>query len=73
MKWSTEAVQLLNSLERYTVLKAIEEGKKLVARVMEEAQKRSDGKDVEKIHMQDAINKVVEELELLKVQRSATS
>ena len=27
MKWSTEAVQLLNSLERYTVLKAIEEGK----------------------------------------------
>jgi polyhydroxyalkanoate synthesis regulator phasin len=73
MKWSTEAVQLLNSLERYTVLKAVEEGKRLVTQVMERAQKNSHGFDVEKIHMQDAIKAVIEDLELAKLAKTGNS
>jgi hypothetical protein len=67
MKWSTEAVELLNSLERYAILKAIEEGKQLVAKVMVEL--KSKNKDIEKVDMQAAIQKVLEEIDNNKVNR----
>lgn len=73
MKWNTEAVELLSSLERYTVLKAIEEGKQIAQRVKAEAMKLAKDGEVSKTHMQTAINSVIEELELSKLQgRSKT-
>lgn len=61
MKWSTEAVELLNSLEKYAVLKAIEEGKQLVTKVISEL--KNNNKDVEKNDVNNAIQKVLEEME----------
>lgn len=70
MKLSKEAVELLNSLERYTVLKALEEGKQLVTRVLQVAGEKSNDGDVDKAKMQDAIRTVVEELEQLKQKKT---
>lgn len=69
MKWSTDAVELLNTLERYTILKAIEEGKLLVAKVLNELKARN--KDVEKTDMQSAIQKVLEAIEQEKLIRKS--
>ncbi len=64
VKWEEEAIESLQSLERYTVLKAIEEGKRLVKRVMEVAAKDAgDDKVVMKFHVQNAIASVIDDLE----------
>ena len=69
VKWEEAAIESLQSLERYTVLKAIEEGKRLVKRVMEAAAKDA-GEDqvVMKFHVQNAIASVLDELELSRQQ-----
>ena len=63
-RWEEEAIESLQSLERYTVLKAIDEGKRLVKSVMEVAAKDA-GEDhvVMKFHVQNAIALVLDELE----------
>jgi len=64
VKWEETAIESLQSLERYTVLKAIDEGKRLVKKVMEVAAKDA-GEDhvVMKFHVQNAIAKVIDDLE----------
>ncbi len=62
--WEAEAIESLQSLERYTVLKAIDEGKRLVKRVMEVAAvDAGKGESVMKFHVQNAIAFVIDELE----------
>jgi hypothetical protein len=73
VKWEAEAIESLQSLERYSVLKAIEEGKRLVKKVMEVAAKDA-GPDqvVMKFHVQNAIAQVLDELESSRRQESHT-
>jgi flagellar biosynthesis/type III secretory pathway protein FliH len=67
VNWEAEAIESLQSLERYTVLKALEEGKRLVKRVMEIASKEvGENQTVKKINVQTAISSVLEEIELTK-------
>jgi hypothetical protein len=65
--WAADAIESLQSLERYTVLKAIDEGKRLVKRVTDSATKRA-GENVTKIDVQNAISEVIEELEISRQQ-----
>lgn len=60
-EWEADAVETLQSLERYTLLKAIEESKKFVGKVMKEAVKIAGNKSVSKMHCQDAINNITAE------------
>jgi hypothetical protein len=69
LKWSADAIESLQSLERYTVLKAIEEGKRLSKRVMEAAAKKANG-EVTRFDVQNAISEVIEELELSRQQKT---
>ncbi len=61
--FSDEAVESLQSLERYTLLKAVDQSKRLVAKVMEGAKKHAGNNVlVERKHVQIAISEVVGEL-----------
>lgn len=61
VRWDQDALLSLQGLERYTILKAIEEGKNLVKRVIEVVTK--DNQLVTKSHVQTAITTVLEEIE----------
>jgi hypothetical protein len=71
VKWEEDAIESLQSLERYTVLKAIEEGKRLVKRVMESAAKQAADGVVTKVHVQNSISNVIDELELSRQKSSS--
>jgi hypothetical protein len=68
--WTLEAFESLQSLERYTILKALDEGKRLVKRVTETAIKNAEGGNITKHEVQNAISEVIEELELSRLQGS---
>lgn len=63
VSWDTDAIETLQSLERYTILKAIEEGKRLIKRVMEVAAKTANDGKITKTQTQTAITSVLEEIE----------
>lgn len=72
VSWEAEAIESLQSLERYTVLKAIEEGKRLVKRVMEVAAKNAgDNEKITKVQVQTAITDVLEEIETSRQQKKS--
>lgn len=66
VSWDSDAIESLQSLERYTILKALEEGKRLIKRVMEFVSKTNQ--HVTKTHVQNAITSVLEEIENTKRQ-----
>lgn len=67
VNWEEAAIESLQSLERYTVLKAIDEGKRFVKKVMEIAAKYAgENKTVMKFHVQNAISIVLDENEKIK-------
>lgn len=74
VSWESEAIESLQSLERYTVLKALEEGKRLVKKVMEVAAKNAcDNQKITKLQVQNAITEVLEEIELAKHPKKQTA
>lgn len=72
--WEESAIESLQSLERYTTLKAIDEGKRFVKKVMEVAAKDAgENQTVMKFHVQNAIATVLDENEKSKQQTDKPS
>ena len=57
--WSLEALESLQCLERYSILRSIEEAKKLAKKVSELAIANAKGEDVSKVDVQNAIADVI--------------
>lgn len=53
--WDSSSIEILQSFERGLILKAINEAKNLVKKIMEAANQEAGNNNVSKLHVQNAI------------------